>query len=60
MVITCGCCSGGVETDLSSGAVALSRQEKDGAEIECSQSRKRFFHFPKFLSVYIFFLSFEL
>lgn len=56
MVITCGCCSGGVETDLSSGAVALSRQEKDGAEIECSQSRKRFFHFPKFLSVYIYFL----
>ncbi|KAM3708206.1 hypothetical protein ACJW31_02G080200 [Castanea mollissima] len=35
------CSSGGVETDLSSGAVALSRQEKDGAEIECSQSRKR-------------------
>nr|POE71112.1 isoform 2 of transcription factor [Quercus suber] len=33
--------SGGVETDLSSGAVALSQQEKDGAEIECSQSRKR-------------------
>ncbi|KAF3951686.1 hypothetical protein CMV_022691 [Castanea mollissima] len=34
--------SGGVETDLSFGAVALSRQEKDGTEIESSQSRKRF------------------